>query len=276
MAIDYNDIKNASGIIDDLLDDITNNTIGSVNSTKRFINNKVKETWVSSPKETSYSYNKSVFSSIEQIEPDINSAKVNLFGPNPFSITNQTTLDLSPKVSSAYGIDAKAKAAKKTLNDLKPPEIELSPNASRYRYNTFDKVKDSIGDVSKVSALGTAVNALAFVSDYKDSRRKGRGVISSAVRAGAQFAAGEALGLWAIPVIAAKELPGAAIKGAEMIYKENRKMNSAANFQAFGNANFQDTQQLATMRQSGMEMAKMAQYNLQQTLMGAEATYLHR
>ena len=35
-------------------------------------------------------------------------------------------------------------------------------------------------------------------------------------------------------------------------YKENRKMNSAANFQAFGNANFQDTQQLATMRQSGL------------------------
>ena len=26
----------------------------------------------------------------------------------------------------------------------------------------------------------------------------------------------------------------------------------------------------------GMEMAKMAQYNLQQTLMGNEATYFHR
>jgi hypothetical protein len=53
-------------------------------------------------------------------------------------------------------------------------------------------------------------------------------------------------------------------------------MNSAANFQTFGDAQFMDTQQLATMRQSGMEMAKMAQYNLQQTLMGNEATYLHR
>jgi hypothetical protein len=53
-------------------------------------------------------------------------------------------------------------------------------------------------------------------------------------------------------------------------------MNSAANFQVFGGAEFHDTQQLATMRQSGMEMAKMAQYNLQQTLMGQEASYLHR
>jgi hypothetical protein len=76
--------------------------------------------------------------------------------------------------------------------------------------------------------------------------------------------------------MAAKEVPGLVMKGAETLYKENRRMNSAANFQTFGDAQFQDTQQLATMRQSGMEMAKMAQYNLQQTLMGNEATYLHR
>ena len=61
-----------------------------------------------------------------------------------------------------------------------------------------------------------------------------------------------------------------------MFYKESRRMNSAANQGVFGNAQFQDTQQLATMRQSGMEMAKMANYNLQQTLMGNEATYFHR
>ena len=75
---------------------------------------------------------------------------------------------------------------------------------------------------------------------------------------------------------AAKWLPQGIIKGTEALYKENRRMNSAANVQVFGGAQFQDTQQLATMRQSGMEMAKMAQYNLQQTLMGQEATYLHR
>ena len=73
----------------------------------------------------------------------------------------------------------------------------------------------------------------------------------------------------------AKGIPKAAIKGAEVLYKENRKMNAAANQHGLG-GDFQDTQQLATMRQSGMEMAKMAQYNLQQTLMGNEATYLHR
>ena len=45
---------------------------------------------------------------------------------------------------------------------------------------------------------------------------------------------------------------------------------------SFSGAQFADNQQLATMRQSGMEMAKMSQYNLQQTLMGNEANHLHR
>ena len=131
-------------------------------------------------------------------------------------------------------------------------------------------------DVSKVGVLTTGMNILGTISDYKDERKKGHGVVSSAVRAGAKFAMYEALGLWAIPVALVSNAPGTIIKGADMLYKENRKMNSAANFQAFGGAQFMDTQQLATMRQSGMEMAKMANYNLQQTLMGNEATYLHR
>ena len=131
-------------------------------------------------------------------------------------------------------------------------------------------------DVSKVGVLTTGMNILGTITDYKDERKKGHGVVSSAVRAGAKFAMYEALGLWAIPVALVSNAPGAIIKGADMLYKENRKMNSAANFQAFGGAQFMDTQQLATMRQSGMEMAKMANYNLQQTLMGNEATYLHR
>jgi hypothetical protein len=127
-----------------------------------------------------------------------------------------------------------------------------------------------------MDTIMSGINILGAVGDYKAARRKGHGVISSAVRAGTQFAVYEALGAWAIPVSLLQQAPGAVIKGADILYKENRKMNSAANFQVFGDAQFMDTQQLATMRQSGMEMAKMSQYNLQQTLMGNEATYLHR
>lgn len=131
-------------------------------------------------------------------------------------------------------------------------------------------------DMSGLEKVMTGVNVLGMVGDYKQARREGHGVVSSAVRAGTQFAFAEAMGWWYIPYSIVKEAPGAIIKGADALYKENRRMNSASTNQIFGGAQFQDTQQLATMRQSGMEMAKMAQYNLQQTLMGQEATYLHR
>ena len=135
---------------------------------------------------------------------------------------------------------------------------------------------DELKNMGKFEMLMTAGNVLGAISDYKDARREGHGVVSSALKAGVNFAIEEALGNWAIVYHAAKWLPQGIIKGTEALYKENRRMNSAANVQVFGGAQFQDTQQLATMRQSGMEMAKMAQYNLQQTLMGQEATYLHR
>ena len=167
------------------------------------------------------------------------------------------------------------------ISKIGPGEIDNSiPNT--YHIDAPDTEIEGFGDLGSTGRLGvvdkvmTGVNILGAVGDYKTARREGHGVVSSAVRAGAKFAVDEALGLWAIPVALVKTAPGLAIKGADMLYKENRRMNSAANFQVFGDAQFMDTQQLATMRQSGMEMAKMSQYNLQQTLMGNEATYLHR
>ena len=142
--------------------------------------------------------------------------------------------------------------------------------------NNLDDVLDWMKS-HKLGMLDIGMNVYGTISTYKESRRQGRGVVSSAVRAAADFAIFEMLGpLASFGVQAARTLPGLAIKGVDLLYKENRKMNSAANNQLFGDAQFYDTQQLATMRQSGMEMAKMAQYNLQQTLMGNEATYLHR
>lgn len=152
----------------------------------------------------------------------------------------------------------------------------LEEATERIAKNVPDPLITKFKDLSALDVGASVVNVATTIGTYKEHRRQGKGVISSAVRAGASFAMYEALGLWAIPVTLVKEAPGAIIKGAETLYKENRRMNSAASFQVFGNAQFQDTQQLATMRQSGMEMAKMSQYNLQQTLMGNEATYLHR
>ena len=162
----------------------------------------------------------------------------------------------------------------------KVPEIDPVPAPSTSFKDAPDtEILDnsiSTRSLSKMDIAMTGINVMGAIGDYKTARREGHGVVSSTVRAGAKFAIDEALGMWALPVALVKTVPGLAIKGADMLYKENRRMNSAANFQVFGGAQFMDTQQLATMRQSGMEMAKMANYNLQQTLMGNEATYLHR
>ena len=165
---------------------------------------------------------------------------------------------------------------------------QLSNGSSKYSANTKFKVNTNSGHLPRtsnkivktigtMSALNTVFNVAGAVSDYKNARREGKGVVGATLKAGAEFALGEMLGLKGqLALFAVRAIPSAAIAGADMFYKESRRMNSAANQGVFGNAQFQDTQQLATMRQSGMEMAKMANYNLQQTLMGNEATYFHR
>lgn len=156
---------------------------------------------------------------------------------------------------------------------------EAMEDTVNYVKDTAEDAKNAVKDFMDGKLMRTAniaLNTAFAIGDYKDFRRKGDGVVTASLKAAGKFAIDEALGFYALPIELIKSAPSLAIQGAEMLYKENRKMNSAANQQVFGGSQFADNQQLATMRQSGMEMAKMAQYNLQQTLMGAEASYLHR
>lgn len=124
--------------------------------------------------------------------------------------------------------------------------------------------------------LGVGLNLFNAKATYDEERKEGRGVFGSLARAGVDFALGEVLGMKYMGLMAAQAAPRMAVKGVEGLGKLTREKNNMQRHEAFGYASFQDTQQLATMRQSGMEMAKMANYNLQQTLMGNEAKYMHR
>ena len=124
--------------------------------------------------------------------------------------------------------------------------------------------------------FGVGLNLFNAKATYDEERKEGHGVFSSLARAGADFALGEILGMKYMGLMAAQAAPRMAVKGIEGLGKLTREKNNMQRHEAFGYASFQDTQQLATMRQSGMEMAKMANYNLQQTLMGNEAKYMHR
>lgn len=124
--------------------------------------------------------------------------------------------------------------------------------------------------------LGHLGNAVFTAVDYKSSREAGNGVVKSVAKAGAEFAKGELLGGWYLVAMGAKAMPTLAVNTVEGINTMSRSMNSMQKRQVFGDAQFMDTQQLATMRQSGMELAKMSQYNLQQAMMGNEAEHMHR
>ena len=130
-------------------------------------------------------------------------------------------------------------------------------------------------NLTKAITMGTA--AMTAIDKYKESKAEGKSTASSLIRAGGAAVAGEVLGpVGFVALTAAQTAPKAIIAGADALYKEHRRMNSASNFVPLGGVNFQDSQELATMRQSGMELAKMSQYNLEQSLMGAEAKHLHR
>lgn len=189
--------------------------------------------------------------------------------------------DLVNQRDKARGIDTSQRTSdyNKEMGDIDGPKVgdaDIEKLETEGLQGTDMDASMRRGTLGTVDKIMTGVNILGAIGDYKSYRRQGDNVISAGVKTAAKFAIDEALGLWAIPIALVKNVPGAIIKGADMLYKENRKMNSAAGQQIFGDAQFLDTQQLATMRQSGMEMAKMSQYNLQQTLMGNEATYLHR
>ena len=124
--------------------------------------------------------------------------------------------------------------------------------------------------------LGAVLNLGLAINDFNEARDAGDGVVKAAAKAGTQFVAGEMLGGWMFPVMLAKQAPTIAISAIEGTQKITRQMNSTGRMQTFGEAQFRDTQQLATMRQAGMELAKMSQYNLQQSMMGNEAQYMHR
>lgn len=130
---------------------------------------------------------------------------------------------------------------------------------------------------NKSAVFGGIMSGAMAISDFKENRKEGKTVIESAGSAAFEFAKGEVLGLWGMAGLSlVKGVPKAAVSVYNEVQSVNRSMNNLQRFTPFSDSEFADTQQLATMRQSGMEMAKMANYNLQQTLMGTEAKYLHR
>ena len=180
------------------------------------------------------------------------------------------------------GLEKGTEAYNEALKDLKDA-FKNSEKTMEKRISSSNKILNSQikgwsgKGLTVKNAITVGFSAKAAVDKYKESRAEGKSAGSAAIRAGASAVAAEVLGpLGSTALMAAQVAPKVAAEGANALYTEYRRMNSASNFVPLGGVNFQDSQELATMRQSGMELAKMAQYNLEQSLMGSEAKHLHR
>lgn len=135
-------------------------------------------------------------------------------------------------------------------------------------------LKKGAGRISKGIGIGAA--AIGGISEFNDARREGYGVGMAAGRAVGTYILDETIGLpmmagmWAV-----RNLPNAIVSAGDNLSRMSRDMTSRSVGGAFSNATFIDSQQAYTMRQAGMQMAKASQYNLQQTMMGNEAQYMH-
>lgn len=212
--------------------------------------------------------------------------------------TRQSKKEAGEKFNKALGLDQFEKGSKEYYEALKASkgtatyeealkslksDLNKASMIKNARIKSADKPLDGQikGLTGKGMTLGKAVTiglaAKTAVDKYKESKAEGKNTGSSLIRAGGAAIVGEILGPGGYAALTiGQAVPKLIVNGADALYKESRRMNSVSNITPLGGVSFQDSQELATMRQSGMELAKMSQYNLEQSLMGAEAKHLHR
>ena len=143
--------------------------------------------------------------------------------------------------------------------------------------------KTTLGKVLSKKGLGVGgtislgMNAYGAISDYKQKRLEGYGKVSSTISAAGNAIMFEAMGLVGMLAMGAlTTLPDMAVNGILKANAAARSMDRSSRNTPFANATFADSQQAYTMRQAGVQMAQASKYNLQQTLMGNEASVMHR
>lgn len=212
-----------------------------------------------------------------------------VFGPNidfdtinkevkagTFSPTNSETTSTTKNKNTGESNSSKKRKQKAQVAQEATEEAAEKATKEAVKEGIDELGPSNLKKIFNSRVWNVGLNMALAVSDYKDARDSGKGVVGSAVKAGALFAAGEVLQGAMFPVMLAGAIPKMAVGAIETTQRMTRQMNNMQRIQTFGESYFQDTQQLATMRQAGMELAKMSQYNLQQSIMGNEAQYMHK
>ena len=130
---------------------------------------------------------------------------------------------------------------------------------------------------NKSKSLNAGFTLWSGIDTYQTEREKGSNIMSSLASAGFDMALTNVLGIGGyLAYTAAKELPSLAFNGYQAYNQYSRQLGLAQRNQAFQNMQYNDTEQVYTMRQAGMEIAKRSRYNTQQAMLGNEAKYMSR
>lgn len=127
------------------------------------------------------------------------------------------------------------------------------------------------------NAISLGIVGFQTVSQYKNSRLEGKGRVGSAINSIGTSIMYEAMGPGlAIGMSVAENVPKLAVSGLLKMGQLARSLDRINKNVPFSNATFVDTQQAYTMRQVGMQLAETSKYNLQQSLLGNEASSMYK
>lgn len=158
------------------------------------------------------------------------------------------------------------------------------------KFKILDRIKNS-GFGTKA---GIAAELYFGYDTYTDARSRGDGVIPSLGQAAVDFALPEVMGLWGYVAYQGVSVAGElAVNAYEGLSQSVRQMNKdGRNQKLFKNASFKDNERLEKMRQSSLQLAQEAIYGnftqrqagmrhskrmrheMNQTMLGNEASYL--
>ena len=138
-------------------------------------------------------------------------------------------------------------------------------------------LRNSDGKI-RLSRIGEGVfTGGLLLNDYSSRRDEGDSVLSAAFGAAAQQGLAMATGFKGYMAFELLRNSGVIVDALESLSAQRRAYYANEQYQApFRTNTFVDNEQLYTMRQAGMELAKQAKYKQVAAMMGNEARYMHR
>ena len=129
---------------------------------------------------------------------------------------------------------------------------------------------------NKFNASLTAAMLPMSIDEYEQKRADGHGALTSGAAVTFDNALMMALNMKGALGYGLLASAGDIYEGVYQANNYGRQLNASKYAHAFDSAQFNDTEQVHTMREAGMNMLQRSKYNTQMALMGNEAKYMYK